>query len=190
MLCHPVESLPVIGQLIDVSANGLRIRLPRPIHRGSQVQVQVENAVIIGTVRYCRDIGEGLSDVGTAIDQVVMSMRPPRTPVAVYEPKDNVRADSIDVLLVEDNPAIPKPDLVLLDLNLPKVSGLDVLKTLRQEQTTESVPVAVLSSSNAGSDLQRSTALGIRAYLTKLKNIHDCRGLRTSLDGLVSDADN
>jgi len=86
------------------------------------------------------------------------------------------------------DPTIPKPNLVLLDLNLPKVSGLDVLKTLRQEQSTESVTVAVLSSSKAASDLQRSTALGIRAYLTKPKNIHDCRELRTSLDALVSDA--
>ena len=223
MLCHPVESAPVIGQVIDVSATGLRIRLPRPIHRGSQVQVQVEKAVIFGTVRYCRDIGNGLSDVGMVIDQVVMSMRQPRTPDAIHVRKHSARPDSIDVLLVEDNPAdvrlmemlfqdirikyrltvasdgaqalgrlldptIPKPNLVLLDLNLPKVSGLDVLKTLRQEQSTESVTVAVLSSSKAASDLQRSTALGIRAYLTKPKNIHDCRELRTSLDALVSDA--
>lgn len=85
------------------------------------------------------------------------------------------------------DPEIPKPNVVLLDLNLPRVSGLEVLRRLRSERETESVSVVVFSSSVEDSDVRRSTALGIRVYLPKPSNITQVEDMRRSLNALVAD---
>jgi two-component system, response regulator len=61
----------------------------------------------------------------------------------------------------------PLPALVLLDLKLPKIMGLDVLKRLRAEDRTRTVPVVVLTSSGEESDRQRSYLNGGNAYVRK-----------------------
>ncbi len=59
------------------------------------------------------------------------------------------------------------PDLVLLDLKLPKVGGLEVLERLRADPRTRRLPVVVLTSSNVESDLARSYDLGANSYIRK-----------------------
>jgi len=59
------------------------------------------------------------------------------------------------------------PDLILLDLLMPKVSGLEVLRTLRAEEKTRSVPVLILSNSSREQDLQEIKELGVTDYLVK-----------------------
>ena len=65
------------------------------------------------------------------------------------------------------NPANVLPALVLLDLKLPKVSGLDVLRQVRADARTSLVPVIVLTSSLHESDLKASYALGGNSYICK-----------------------
>jgi CheY-like chemotaxis protein len=65
------------------------------------------------------------------------------------------------------DPTQSKPGLVLLDLNLPRMNGLELLARVRSEQTIHSMRVAVLSCSFADSDVQRSRELGVCAYLQK-----------------------
>ena len=60
-----------------------------------------------------------------------------------------------------------RPDLVLLDLNLPGFSGLDVLKELKEDPALRSLPVVVLSSSEAERDIARSYDLHANCYVTK-----------------------
>ncbi len=62
----------------------------------------------------------------------------------------------------EGNPAV-----VLLDLKLPKVNGLEVLKAVRATEKLRSLPVVMLTSSHEESDLLRSYALGVNAYVVK-----------------------
>jgi CheY-like chemotaxis protein len=57
--------------------------------------------------------------------------------------------------------------LVLLDLKLPKVDGVDVLRRLRASDETRSVPVVILSSSDHDRDISRCMELGADYYLTK-----------------------
>ena len=57
------------------------------------------------------------------------------------------------------------PGLVLLDLKLPKVDGLEVLDRLRSDGRTRRLPVVILTSSNVESDLARSYDLGANSYL-------------------------
>lgn len=59
------------------------------------------------------------------------------------------------------------PDLIILDLDIPGVKGLQVLKTLREEPQTRDVRVVVLTNSAETDDLSRSLELGVRQYLTK-----------------------
>lgn len=59
------------------------------------------------------------------------------------------------------------PDLVLLDLNLPKVNGLDVLRAIRSNPTTRVIPVVVLTSSNEDRDIVESYRLGANSYVRK-----------------------
>jgi two-component system, response regulator len=59
------------------------------------------------------------------------------------------------------------PNLVLLDLKLPKVGGLEVLERLRDDPRTRRLPVVILTSSNVESDLARSYDLGANSYIRK-----------------------
>lgn len=59
------------------------------------------------------------------------------------------------------------PQVILLDLKLPKINGLEVLERLRQHPATRHVPVVVLTSSNEEQDLLRSYDLGANSYVRK-----------------------
>jgi two-component system response regulator len=59
------------------------------------------------------------------------------------------------------------PELVLLDLKLPKVGGLEVLERVRADPRTRRLPVVILTSSNVESDLARSYDLGANSYIRK-----------------------
>ena len=59
------------------------------------------------------------------------------------------------------------PKLILLDLKLPKVSGLEVLKRLKSDARTKQIPVVVLSSSKEGKDVINSYKLGANSYVVK-----------------------
>ena len=61
----------------------------------------------------------------------------------------------------------PTPDLVLLDLNLPRMDGREVLQALKADEALRSIPVVVLTTSEAEEDVVRSYALHANAYVTK-----------------------
>jgi len=109
--CNPPDFVPAIGQVMDVSATGLRIRLTRAIYRGTQVQVLVEKAAVFGTIRYCRANSRDTYDVGLIIDQIVM--RPGGPPIesldaatgrdgfVKLQPRKTAKTvDPVDVLLI------------------------------------------------------------------------------------------
>lgn len=59
------------------------------------------------------------------------------------------------------------PAVVLLDLNLPKIDGLEVLRRIRADERTSKLPVVVLTSSDADEDILASYALGANSYVRK-----------------------
>ncbi len=61
----------------------------------------------------------------------------------------------------------PDPDLILLDLNLPKKNGLEVLAEMQHAEGLRRIPVVVFTSSALASDKKRSMALGARQFITK-----------------------
>ncbi|MFI2752664.1 response regulator [Cellulomonas sp. P22] len=62
---------------------------------------------------------------------------------------------------------VPTPDLVLLDLNLPRMDGREVLQALKQDEQLRSIPVVVLTTSDAEEDVIRSYSLHANAYVSK-----------------------
>lgn len=61
----------------------------------------------------------------------------------------------------------PRPDLVLLDLNLPRMDGRQVLQAIKDDETLRTIPVVVLTTSEAEEDIIRSYRLHANAYVTK-----------------------
>jgi CheY-like chemotaxis protein len=61
----------------------------------------------------------------------------------------------------------PRPDLVLLDLNLPRMDGRQVLESIKSDPELSSIPVVVLTTSEAEDDVLRSYSLHANAYVTK-----------------------
>jgi CheY-like chemotaxis protein len=59
------------------------------------------------------------------------------------------------------------PDLILLDLNLPKMDGREVLAAIKADETLRSIPVVILTTSEAEEDVLRSYSLHANAYVTK-----------------------
>ncbi|HEV7360109.1 MAG TPA: response regulator, partial [Mycobacterium sp.] len=61
----------------------------------------------------------------------------------------------------------PRPDLILLDLNLPKYDGRQILEILKTDPTLHHIPIVVLTTSSAQEDILRSYKLHANAYITK-----------------------
>lgn len=78
-------------------------------------------------------------------------------------------AEALDFLLGTGSrlEADPLPTVVLLDLNLPKIDGVEVLRRLRSTERTRFVPVVVLTTSHDSSDVTRSYAAGANGYIQK-----------------------
>lgn len=75
------------------------------------------------------------------------------------------------------------PDVVLLDLNMPQVDGLSVLRSIRQHPAIATLPVVMLSTSRERADVQRAYALGANAYVVKpLDYDHFHRTISSVLD--------
>lgn len=69
------------------------------------------------------------------------------------------------------------PDLVLLDINMPGLSGLDVLAQIKGDAALKRIPVVMLTSSELSSDVARSYELGASGYISKPSYLHDLRAV-------------
>jgi two-component system, response regulator len=59
------------------------------------------------------------------------------------------------------------PQLILLDLNLPDISGIDLLRLIKEDKRLSAIPVVILTGSNEDLDIQKSYDLGAGSYLVK-----------------------
>lgn len=65
------------------------------------------------------------------------------------------------------------PDLVLLDLNMPRRSGHDVLKEVKEDPELKQIPIAILSSSVSSEDINQSYTLGANCYIPKWRRLEE-----------------
>lgn len=62
---------------------------------------------------------------------------------------------------------VPRPDLILLDLNLPKKNGREVLEEIKNDEDLKTIPVVILTTSKSEEDILKSYQLHVNCYLTK-----------------------
>lgn len=84
------------------------------------------------------------------------------------EALDYIYRRGIYKLRAEGNPAV-----ILLDLKLPKIDGLEVLERLKSDSSLKALPVVMLTSSREEKDLVRSYNLGVNAYVVKPVDFHE-----------------
>jgi two-component system, chemotaxis family, response regulator Rcp1 len=77
----------------------------------------------------------------------------------------------------------PRPDLILLDLNLPKKDGREVLQEIKESPTLKSIPVVVLTTSASNADILRSYMLHANCYITKPVNLEGFLKVVKTIDG-------
>lgn len=74
-----------------------------------------------------------------------------------------------------------KPKVILLDLKMPKVDGLEVLAQIKSNELTKAIPVVVLTSSNEHPDIKRAYELGANSYIVKPVEFEDFSKVVTEL---------
>ena len=114
-----------------------------------------------------------------------------RRALRVWERKSELRIasdgeEALDYLLhrgAYKNPdSAPRPDLVLLDLNMPKVDGSRVLAEMRGCPALSSIPVVVLTTSSARADIIRNYELGANSYIVKPSDVEEFAQALKSLE--------
>lgn len=87
--------------------------------------------------------------------------------------------DGEALLTYLNNDHNPIPQIILLDIKLPKLSGLQVLQRLKKSKDWQQIPVIMFSSSNQLQDIRRAYELGANSYLIKPENYRDLQSTIT-----------
>lgn len=98
----------------------------------------------------------------------------------------SVARDGVEALemLGHEGPAsIPRPDLILLDLNLPRKNGHEVLQAIKSNPHLSQIPVVILTSSHAEEDIAKSYELRANSYVTKPVLWSDFQKVITAMEG-------
>jgi CheY-like chemotaxis protein len=93
---------------------------------------------------------------------------------------------AVDFIDKADAEAGPRPHFVILDLNLPKKSGQEVLRHIRSTRTLADLPVIVLSSSDAPRDREAAVQLGAVQYIRKASNLKDLAAIGVLLERVLA----
>lgn len=81
-----------------------------------------------------------------------------------------------------DHKSAPLPELVLLDLNMPKVGGMEVLEEIKRDPALRSIPVVVLTTSRQPEHVARSYQLGGNGFITKPSSYTELVSIMENLD--------
>jgi CheY-like chemotaxis protein len=82
----------------------------------------------------------------------------------------------------QDPTKSPRPDIILLDINMPRMNGKQLLKEIRKDPNLRTIPVVILTTSQADQDIQEAYTLGVNAYITKPDDVSDYLSMVRSLD--------
>jgi two-component system, chemotaxis family, response regulator Rcp1 len=92
-------------------------------------------------------------------------------------------ADGEQALAYLRDEGVERPDLVLLDLNLPRKNGLEVLEEIRHDPALRTTPVIMLTTSSSARDVTASYARGVNCYVVKPLDLDDFTELVQAING-------
>ena len=95
--------------------------------------------------------------------------------------------DGVAALQHLNDPEQPHPDLILMDLNMPRMNGRELLAVLKADQTLKAIPVVVLTTSAAPDDVSAAYQGYANAYITKPVNLDDFISAVRSIDAFFLD---
>jgi two-component system alkaline phosphatase synthesis response regulator PhoP len=79
-------------------------------------------------------------------------------------------ADGLEAMRLIEDPSQPKPDLILLDIMMPKMSGFEVCRKIKEDPATRAIPVIMVTALNELGDIERGVESGTDDFLTKPVN--------------------
>lgn len=95
-------------------------------------------------------------------------------------------ADGVEAMAFLRNEGVhvssPRPDLILLDLNLPKMDGREVLALIKEDESLKLIPTVILTTSDSESDIVKSYQLQANCYLSKPVQLEEFEGLVKSIN--------
>ena len=80
----------------------------------------------------------------------------------------------------------PKPDIILLDLRMPKVDGIEVLKQIKSDGELKDIPVAVFTTSEKDEDIIKTFEDGVGSYILKSRFVHKTAAMEGLIDTIIS----
>jgi chemotaxis family two-component system response regulator Rcp1 len=115
------------------------------------------------------------------VDLTRLALRDARLVNRVYVAGDGVEALAF---LRKENPhqSAPRPDLILLDLNMPRLSGRELLALIKSDPSLRRIPVVILSTSDAEADIVSSYDLHANCFLTKPADLEEFDQVARSID--------
>jgi CheY-like chemotaxis protein len=112
------------------------------------------------------------------IEEALESIDPPRSIFVV-----NDGEEAVAFLRREGQfTTVPRPDVVLLDLNMPRMDGRQVLAEIKSDEQLRSIPIVVLTTSQSPADILSSYSLHANAYVTKPMNLDDLTDVVHKID--------
>jgi two-component system, chemotaxis family, response regulator Rcp1 len=109
------------------------------------------------------------------------TFRNSKLPINLHVATDGVEAMSF-LRREDENSESPRPDFILLDLNLPRMSGREVLAEVKGDENLRTIPTIILTTSDAEADIVKSYQLQANCYLTKPVKFDEFESLVKSID--------
>jgi CheY-like chemotaxis protein len=93
--------------------------------------------------------------------------------------------NGIEALKFLRNPNAVKPDVILLDINMPRMNGIEFLKVIREDKSLKDLKVFIMTTSSEGNDRSEAEELGISGYIIKPLNYTENTKRSDSMDAFV-----
>ncbi|MER5843107.1 response regulator [Streptomyces prasinus] len=172
---------PQIGAACGLTRQGARRRWPGLFHHSTEnpTEKTTEHPTMTTPARPF-DVLLVEDDIADAmLIEEALSERGARNLVQV--------TDGVAALEHLRTPGTPRPDLIVLDLNMPRMNGRDLLKVLKNDDDLQTIPVVVLTTSTAPDDVTGAYSSHANAYVTKPVNLEEFEQAVQSIDSFYLD---
>lgn len=168
---------PQIGAACDMTRQGARRRWPGLFHHSNEKPT--EHPTMTTSSRPC-DVLLVEDDIADAmLIEEALSERGTRNLVQV--------TDGVAALEHLRSPGTARPDLIVLDLNMPRMNGHELLKVLKTDEGLQAIPVVILTTSTAPDDVNGAYTSHANAYVTKPVNLDEFEQAVQSIDAFYLD---